>query len=180
MDRIAPARHARPGPGDGSGLFAVDEKGRDALRNLLLAIHVLSVAAWFGGGLSGTFISSRLVNRGGAIAVASMKASQAMGTRFFTPAAILTLLSGIGLVMSSDGAYGFGSLFVILGLTVFVLSAVGNSVYGGSRETRALEAFESGDDAAGKAAIGSLWGFNLVEIFLLAAVVVAMVYRWGA
>ncbi|MGA7229200.1 MAG: DUF2269 family protein [Acidimicrobiia bacterium] len=150
------------------------------VRTLLLTIHILSIAAWFGGGLGGTFIRSRLVEKGGAIAAASVRVSQAMGTRFFTPAALLTLLSGIGLVLSSDGAYTFGSLFVIVGLSIFLVSAVGNSVFGGSRESRALEAFESGDDAAGKAAIDSVSGFSLVELVLLTATVVAMVYRWGA
>ncbi|MFZ0627070.1 MAG: hypothetical protein WAN34_11295 [Acidimicrobiia bacterium] len=150
------------------------------VRTLLLTIHILSIAAWFGGGLGGTFLRSRLLRQGGPVAVAALKASEAMGTRFFGPASGLTLLSGIGLVLSSDGAYGFGDLFVVLGMTVFLVSAVGNSAFAGAREKKALEAYESGNDEAGQAAIVSTRGFVVIEVLLLTATLVAMVYRWGA
>lgn len=145
----------------------------------LLVIHILSVIVWIGAGVGATYLQSRLVGQGGAVALAWMRATETMGPRIYGPASGLTLLSGIGLVLTTE-AYGFGSLFVVLGLTVWVLVAIGNGVYAGPREKKALAAFEAEDEATGRSALRELSPFFAVELLLLLATVIAMVYRWGA
>jgi uncharacterized membrane protein len=147
---------------------------------VLLVIHIVSVIAWFGGGLAAVFLQSRMVGAGGSSAVAFLQANEAMGKAYFPVAAILTLLSGIGLVLTSDEAYSFGSGFVMLGILIFLISAIGNSTYAGRRDAVAMAAFESGDDAGGKAAVASKSWFITAELILLALTVIAMIYRWGA
>lgn len=150
------------------------------MERVLLVIHVVSVIAWFGGGLASVFIQSRMVRTGGSTAVAFLQTNEAMGKAYFPVAAVLTLLSGIGLVLTSDDAYGFGSWFVILGILIFLVSAVGHSAYAGRRDAAAVTAFESGDDAGGRAAVASKSWFISAELTLLALTVIAMIYRWGA
>jgi hypothetical protein len=147
------------------------------LRIALLVIHILSVIVWLGAGIGATYIGSRLVAEGGSVALAWMRVSERLGPRLYGPASGLTLLSGIGLVLVSD-VYGFGSVFVSLGLTAWILLAIGNGAYAGPREKKALAFFEAGDQA-GQEVVRKLNGFYAVEFLVLVVVVIAMVYRWG-
>ncbi|MGH8873202.1 MAG: hypothetical protein ACRDWS_14660 [Acidimicrobiia bacterium] len=149
------------------------------MHNVLLVIHVLSVILWLGSGMGATYIGSRLVRESGTVALAWLRVAEGMGPRLYGPASGLTLLSGIGLVLTSD-AYGFGSLFVVLGMAVWVLIAIGNGAYAGPREKRAVQAFESGDEETGRQTLRKLNGFVTVEFLLLVAIVIVMIYRWGA
>jgi hypothetical protein len=149
------------------------------LHTVLLVVHVLSVIVWLGAGIGATYIGSRMLAPGGTVALTWLRVSERMGPRLYGPASGLTLLSGIGLVLTSD-AYGFGSLFVVLGLAVWVLVAIGNGAIAGPREKRALEAVEAGDDQTGRELMSQMNWFVAVEYALLVAVVIAMVYRWGA
>jgi hypothetical protein len=149
------------------------------LHDILLVIHILSVIVWLGTGIGATYIGPRLVAPGGTVALAWLRVSETMGPRVYGPASGLTLLSGIGLVLTTD-AYGFGSLFVILGMSVWVLVAIGNGAIAGPREKRVLEAFEAGDEETGRETLRKLNGFVVLEFALLLATVVAMIFRWGA
>jgi hypothetical protein len=149
------------------------------LHNVLLVIHVLSVIVWLGAGIGATYIGSRLTAEGGEIAIKWLRLGETMGPRLFGPASGLTLLSGIGLVLTTD-AYGFGSLFVILGMTVWIVVAIGNGAYAGRQEKKLLKATEEGDDPTRRETMGALSRFVAVEYILLVAVVIAMIYRWGA
>lgn len=150
------------------------------MERVLLVIHVVSVIAWFGGGLAAVFLQSRMVRAGGSNAVAFLQANEAMGKAYFPVAAVLTLLSGIGLVLISDEVYSFGSGFVMLGILIFLISAVGNSTFAGRRDAAAMTAFQSGDDAGGRAALASKSWFISAELTLLTLTVIAMIYRWAA
>lgn len=149
------------------------------MHNVLLVIHVLSVIVWLGAGVGATFIGARLTAEGGSVAVTWLRLGESMGPRLYGPASGLTLLSGIGLVLTSD-AYSFGSLFVILGLTVWVLVAIGNGAFAAPREKKLLKATEEDDEPARRESISVLNRFVAVEYVLLVAVVVAMIFRWGA
>jgi len=149
------------------------------LHNVLLVIHVLSVIVWLGAGIGATYIGSRLTAEGGEIAVKWLRLGETMGPRLYGPVSGLTLLSGIGLVLTSD-AYGFGSLFVILGMTVWVVVAIGNGAYAGRQEKKLLVATEDGDEPTRRETTRLLNRFVAVEYALLVAIVIAMIYRWGA
>jgi uncharacterized membrane protein len=149
------------------------------LHDILLVIHILSVIVWLGAGIGSTYIGPKLVDSGGAVALSWLRVSETMGSRVYGPASGLTLLSGIGLVLTTD-AYSFGSLFVILGMSVWVLVAIGSGAIGGRQEKRALEAFEAGDEATGRETLRKLNVWVIVEFALLLTTLVAMIYRWGA
>jgi hypothetical protein len=149
------------------------------LHDILLVIHILSVIVWLGAGIGATYIGPRLVAAGGTVALSWLRVSETMGPRVYGPASGLTLLSGIGLVLTTD-AYSFGSLFVILGMSIWVLVAIGSGAIGGRQEKRALEAFEAGDEATGRDTLRKLNAWVIVEFALLLTVLVAMIFRWGA
>lgn len=149
------------------------------MHTALLVIHILSVVVWLGAGIGAAYLGPRFVNEGGNLALTWMRTADSMGPKLYGPASGLTLLSGIGLVLTTE-AYSFGSWFVILGMAVWVAVAIGNGAYAGPREKKALESFESGDDHTGQETFRKLNPFIAIEFVLLVAVVIAMVYRWGA
>lgn len=149
------------------------------MHTVLLVIHILSVVVWLGAGVGAAYLGPRFVNEGGNVALTWMRVADSMGPKLYGPASGLTLLSGIGLVLSTE-AYSFGSWFVILGIVAWVVVAVSNGAYAGPREKKALESFESGDEQTGRQTLQALNSFIALEFVLLVAVVVAMVYRWGA
>jgi uncharacterized membrane protein len=153
--------------------------GGSALHNVLLVIHVLSVIVWLGAGVGATYFGSRLTAEGGEIAVKWLRLSETSGSRLYGPASGLTLLSGIGLVLTTD-AYSFGSIFVILGMTVWIVLAIANGAYAGRQEKKLLKATEESDEPTRRETTGALNRFLVVEYILLVTVVIAMIYRWGA
>jgi hypothetical protein len=149
------------------------------MNDLLLIIHILSAAAWIGGGLLNGFIAPRMARSGveGAPLAWARVAAQA-GTRYFNPAGLLTALSGIGLVIVSD-VYDWSDTFVSIGIGIVIAAGlIGGLVHrpGGERIVAALE---SGDVAAaardGKRA--AIWG--VVTVVLLIVAVVVMVLKTG-
>ena len=90
------------------------------MTELLLVIHILSAAAWIGGAFLSGFVAPRLARSGveGATLAWARVAAEA-GAKYFNPAGILTALSGIGLVVTSD-VYDWGDAFVSIGLAVVI------------------------------------------------------------
>jgi hypothetical protein len=149
------------------------------LNDLLLIIHILSAAAWIGGGLLNGFIAPRITRSGvdGAALAWARVAAQA-GTRYFNPAGLLTALSGIGLVVVSD-VYDWSDTFVSIGLGVVIAAGLIGALVHRPGGERIISALESGDTAAaardGKQA--AIWG--AVTIVLLIVALVVMVLKTG-
>ena len=145
----------------------------------LLILHILSAATWIGAGFYNAFLGPRFAAEGGPAAVAWIKAVGDASLKFFMPAAIFTLLTGIGLVLSDD-AFGWSDLFVNIGLAVVIVGALIASLALAPATKQALAAVESGDfpaaGAAGKRA--AVWG-RVISILLVGAVIV-MVLKTGA
>jgi len=145
----------------------------------LLVFHVLSAATWIGASFYNAFLGPRFAAAGGPAAVAWIKAVGEAALKFFMPAAVLTLLTGIGLVLSDD-AFDWGDLFVSIGLAVVIVGALIASFALSPATRAALAAVESGDFAAAGAAgrRAANWG-RAISLLLVVAVVV-MVLKTGA
>jgi hypothetical protein len=94
------------------------------MTDLLVIIHILSAAAWIGGSFLTGFVAPRMASsdaQGAALAWARVAAEA--GAKYFNPAGILTALSGIGLVLTSD-VYGWSDTFVSIGLGVVIATAL--------------------------------------------------------
>jgi len=142
------------------------------MAELLLIVHILSVAAWLGGGFLNSFLGPRMAKAGGEVTVTWIGVLIEAASRYFTTAGVLTLLSGIGIVLVKDER-SFTEPFVLTGV-IIVVAALGIS---GAVLTpaakAALAAAQTGDfPAAGangrKAARSGQW----ITLLLVVAVVV--------
>lgn len=102
---------------------------------LLLFVHVLAAVVWIGGALSLQVLAIRAERSpdGGRVANIATEAEW-VGSRIFLPASIVLLLAGIGLTLEGD--WGFTTLWVLLGLIAYGLSALSGSLFLGPESGR--------------------------------------------
>jgi len=87
----------------------------------LLFVHISCAVIWLGGGF--TFqVYGTVVRRGGDLDEIARFAGRAgvIGERLFTPAALLVVLAGVGLMI--EGSWDWGRLWVVFGLVTFAAS----------------------------------------------------------
>jgi hypothetical protein len=97
--------------------------------------------------------------------------------RYFAPVAIVTLLIGIGLVWSQD-PWTWSDTFVLVGIGVFVFSAVWQPLVASKTETRLVEAVTAGGDAS--AEIRASHRVVAVDVAVLLVALWSMVVKLGA
>lgn len=146
------------------------------MRDGLLFLHILGVAGWIGGGIYGTLASST-VARSGPPAAAILTAIEKRASAYFGITSALVLLSGIGLVLTSD-VYGWGDTFVLIGLGAFVISGIVQSTIGKTANTRLLAAAEENSDLPG--ALGAWRRVSMFDALVLFVVVWAMIAKLGS
>jgi uncharacterized membrane protein len=102
---------------------------------LLLFVHILAAVVWIGGALSLQLLAIRAERSpdGGRVANIATEAEW-VGSRIFLPASIVLLLAGIGLTLEGD--WGFTTLWVLLGLIAYGLSALTGSLFLGPESGR--------------------------------------------
>lgn len=149
------------------------------MREVMLVLHILGAALWIGGGIVTVAARRAMVRRGSTPAVGWMDFEATLGKVFFPVAAVLTLLSGIVLVLMAH-QYGFLDLFVIIGIAAFLFSAIGNSAYVGRTDARAVASWREGDEPTARSLVANTTRFHLLDNAVLVLALVAMVYRWGS
>ena len=149
------------------------------MRTTLLFIHILAAGAWFGTNVVQIAINPRLRTYTPEVATWWLRRLVAFGTRIYSPAAVILLLTGIFLVIDSS-FYEFSDTFVSIGfLTVIVAAALGILVFGPKGEAAAA-AFESGDEAELDRNLGTLMRFGILDTGLVVITILAMTAKWGA
>jgi hypothetical protein len=106
------------------------------MREFLLIVHILSAAAWIGGGLFSLASFPTLARQVGVGQAGAL--DESVGSKFFGTAMVLLLLSGIGLVLTSD-AFGWGDAFVLIGIGVIIAEGALQGAVFGPRMTQAYE-----------------------------------------
>lgn len=93
------------------------------LYDVLLFVHVLSAAVWFGGAVMFHVLAGRaaMSNDPGRIS-SLLRDAEFLGKRYFGPTSGVTLVAGLWLVF--EGSWGFGRVFVLGGLAGLILSTV--------------------------------------------------------
>ena len=145
--------------------------------NVLLIIHILAAMVWIGGGIYSMFEDRRI--GGDRTRLADfLDHSDWTGTRLFGPAAFVTLLAGVGMVVSSD-TWSFSQTWIWLAIGLFVVSlAIGAGYYGPTyARIRALMA--AGDDAGVERVRRRLTLVTQIDAALLITIVVLMVTKPG-
>jgi uncharacterized membrane protein len=93
-------------------------------RNVLLAVHIAAVAGWLGGNFSQFFLMPQMARAGGGVAAAWFEATARMARRYYNVAGTVLAVSGVLLLLHSDGAYHWSSGFVAVGLAVVVIGGL--------------------------------------------------------
>ncbi|HWL50014.1 MAG TPA: DUF2269 family protein [Acidimicrobiia bacterium] len=147
------------------------------MRDGLLFLHIVGVAGWLGGGAYALYTYSALAPMEPAAAGPALQRLKKVEDRFFGPVSGLVLLSGIGLVLTSD-AFGWGDAFVLIGLGAFLISAIIGATVGKRNSERLVEATTSGTGVG--EALRSWRRVTVWDFVILAVVVWAMITKLGA
>jgi uncharacterized membrane protein len=102
-----------------------------------------------------------------------------LGTRIFTPASLVLVLTGIGLVLNGD--WSWGEPFVWLGLLVWLISFAAGLGYLGPESGRIAKAIEreGPQSAEARQRIDRIFVYSRIELVLLYGVVFMMVVKLG-
>ena len=149
------------------------------MQETFLVIHILAGAAWIGGSLMFGFAGPRMARAGGPAAGAWLGVASDAALKFYMPAAIVLLLSGVALVETGD-AWSWSQTFVWLGILVVVAAILVGFVVNRPALAAAKDAAAAGDGPgaaahARKAAMG-----GTIILLLLIVAEVLMVTRFGA
>lgn len=142
-------------------------------------LHVCGAIAWVGGGLGLLILSRRLVAAGDhATLLKAGEHSQALGTRLFMPASLVTIGAGVAMVATTP-QIGFTDLWILMGFGGVVLSGVAQMTLSSKAEARFVAAAtDHGVDSpeVARAARGLTLG-SVADITVLVLVVWAMVVK---
>ncbi|HEX6615284.1 MAG TPA: DUF2269 family protein [Gemmatimonadales bacterium] len=141
-------------------------------------LHVAAVIVWLGGLLTVGVIEARTALSGDRGVMAHLVHVSAWhGPRVIGPAAFVTLVAGMAMLMVSP--YGFGNAWVIWGLAALILSVgIGAELQrrAGLELEKRLEAGTRGDQRIG-ALHRRLARLNLLNVLVLASAVWVMVFK---
>lgn len=145
------------------------------MHGLLLWIHILAAAVWIGAATAVVYLTPSMAQNA---VTGKVFATQwvAMGRTLFTPAAIVSLATGIGLVV--DGTTRFSATFVSIGFSMVIIGALIGIKVNAPAGRQIAAAHESGAETAGLYA--RVRTIGLVELALLAFTVYAMATKLGA
>lgn len=149
------------------------------MEETILVIHILSAAAWIGAAFFFGYAGPRFRDIGGPAVAGWIQVALGAIPRFIAPAAILTLLSGVVLVLVGE-EWSFSDGFVSIGLAVFVVVLVIGIAWNAPNMRRALAALETGDMPGVGAVMRKVAGAGVVIVVLLIFTEFAMVFRFGA
>lgn len=145
---------------------------------LLKFIHIASIAIWFGGALTTLLIMRILAGTADSAGQQAVsRPVRILSMRLFMPAAIVTLITGIGLVQV--GKLDFGSFWVTYGMTGLVVSALLGGVFTGAASHRLAQKVAAATiDAAGiKAAQKKIFLAATINVILLLSIIFVMVAK---
>jgi uncharacterized membrane protein len=143
-------------------------------------VHVISAVAWVGGGIMLDMLIAKAQREGSQVELVALLGRTArFGKTFFTPTAILVLLSGI--VMASIGDI-FAAPWVSTGfLAIFTSAGLGIGFLGPkSGQLRAMIEARGLKDAEVQALGGRLMLVSRIDLAILAITVALMVFKPGA
>lgn len=149
------------------------------MRDGLLIVHILGAATWFGANMVQMFVTPRVGKAGDTAAAQWHRTVVAMGKMLYPVAAVAVLLTGFGLVGTSNGVFSFSDTFVIIGIVMVVIGAVFGIAFFGPQGEKAAAAYTAGDGAGASAIVRKIAGVGALDTALLVVTVSAMVMKWG-
>jgi hypothetical protein len=149
------------------------------MRDTLLIVHILGMATWFGANMVQMLVTPRMSKAGDAVAAEWQRTLLAMGNVLYPVAAFTVLLTGFGLLATSNSLFSISDTFVIVGIAMFVFSAVLGMAFFGPQGKKTAAAFTAGDSAVGTALVRKTARLGALDTALLVVTIAAMVMKWG-
>lgn len=142
-----------------------------------LTIHILAAMVWFGAGVFLNVLMGKLSASGDFQTIGKLSGLGKFYSRaIFDPAAIVTLLAGVAMVLVQDGlefsdpfiSIGFAGVLITLGLGHGVISPTSEKLQAAFAEGRAEDA----------QALGKKMGMvSMIDTLVLVLVIIAMVVK---
>jgi len=152
-----------------------------SLYEVLLFFHILAAAIWVGGSFALQVRAERAVRAWDHVAIQSVNAdAEFLGIRVFFPASMVVLAAGIWLVIETS--FGWTEPFVVVGLGIFVLSAITGMAFFSPETTKLKELIPAqGLDAPEvKARIKRITMMSRIDVTLLVIAIFFMATKPGA
>lgn len=146
--------------------------------NVVLWLHIVAAGAWIGTNIVQAVTRSAMAGTGPAVRANWERTAVRFGTRIYTPAGVLLLLTGIELIRRNG--YSYADTFVLIGIAMVVVGgALGATVFAPTGRA-AADAIESGDVAAERRIMPRLQAFGILDTVLVLLTTYAMVAAIGA
>jgi hypothetical protein len=140
----------------------------------LLFAHVVAALVWVGGGTMLHVVAFRARTRGPEGLLAFSDDMEWIGKNVLTPAALLVLACGLGMVID---AWSFGEDWVIAALAMYAIAFGTAMTYFGAESARAKEAMLAGRHLEAQARIARLTLAGRIELGLLYLIVFDMFFK---
>lgn len=148
------------------------------MQESLLTLHILASAAWLGGALVTLFLGPRMAEAGGEASAAWARTGNDLAMKYFNPATILTLLTGIGLVLNGD-AFDWSDAFVEIGIGAIIVAAVIGMGFMAPTRRKLLDALDAQDFGQVGRMAGKLRWSSIAIVGVLIVTIVFMVLKTG-
>ncbi|MDQ3953696.1 MAG: DUF2269 domain-containing protein [Actinomycetota bacterium] len=149
------------------------------LYELLLFVHILAAAVWVGGAVMLKVQSAHALKSDPNRAAELALETERVGTTLLMPASLALLAGGLWLVFEGD--WGFGPLWIKLGLGIYVVSAVSGAVLLGPlyKQVGELRTERGPGDAEVTARLQRISNLSWIDLVLLVAAVFVMTVKPG-
>jgi hypothetical protein len=147
-------------------------------RTVVLALHILGVACWFGANVTQLVLSPRYAEGDAGEAAGWTRQTTWLGERYYPAVGAVVAITGITLVI--DGPWAWADPFVWVGIAVVIIGAVMGVAFFGPLAKRRLAGLEGGDQADADAAQARIIPLAYVDSALIVLAVLAMIDKWGA
>lgn len=141
-------------------------------------LHVSLAIIWVGGGIFGAILTERAKSTNPEHRLGIARDMATVSSKVFAPAAILTLLFGVLMVLDVE-AIEFQDTWISIGLGAIVLSIVLGAGYLGPQSGKLVAELESGADGA-MDRLRRVALISYIDLFVLLVAVWAMVAKPGA
>ena len=146
-------------------------------RNLLVLVHLTSVAAWLGANILQFIVAPRLRRAGSAAALAWSETARFLGQRYYNVVGAVLGISGVLLVIDGDWQWR-GFVFVGIGM-IIVGATLGIAVFEPLLKKEAA-AIEGGDAAELTTIRHNITSVATLDTMLLLITMLAMIDKWMA
>ncbi len=148
------------------------------LRNSVLALHIIGVAAWLGANAVLAFAAPMNNSAEAPVRRWWAQLQQKMGRVYYTVAGVLVLLSGIYLVIDNE-FIKFSDAFISIGFVVVLIAILLGIFVMGPGTEELIKTIDEGDKSREASINNRLAAVGLVDSLLVLLAIFAMVAKWG-